>query len=552
MNINGVHQGLLFAPVSFSLVSFESEGPFMRKNLPVTQREIKMRKGGRLISTTDLKGVITYCNDEFEEISGFSREELVGQAHNIIRHPDMPQAVFKDMWDYLKAGRAWMGVVKNRAKSGDHYWVSAYVTPIRENGQMVGYESVRVEPARDQIARAERLYGKISAGKLTSSFSNRALSMLRSGWPFLVSLVLSLGALQINQPWLAAGLIVVGHALGFGLVFSSLAARLRKLLDLRPDAFRDPIVARTYSDERGLFSQLSLLLVSEEARVRTALARIDDQAELLYEQARASHGYISDGAAAIARQRAETDQTASAINEMTASIQEVAESVTSNAREAEEANRLAGVGSDRSAEALVAIEELVTRVNGIGSTISKLGESTNSIGEAANLISDIAEQTNLLALNAAIEAARAGEQGRGFAVVADEVRSLARRTRESTVRIQNVIDDFRQQVDSAVQATRDGEAVAGQGLEKVREAENSLRDIVTSIQTISDSFISMSAAFEEQSQVSDEINRQITNIAELADHSDAQADSAKQSSDRLSAMSRGLKDLIARFISKNG
>ena len=524
----------------------------MRKNLPVTQREIKMRKGGRLITTTDLKGVITYCNEEFVEISGFSREELIGQAHNIIRHPDMPQAVFKDMWDYLKAGKAWMGVVKNRAKSGDHYWVSAYVTPIRENGQMVGFESVRVEPTREQIARAERLYSKISAGKMTSSFSNRALSMLRSGWPFLVSLVLSLGALKINQPWLAAGLIVVGHALGFGLVFNSLAARLRKLLDLRPDAFRDPIVARTYSDERGLFSQLSLLLVSEEARVRTALARIDDQAELLYEQARASHGYISDGAAAIARQRAETDQTASAINEMTASIQEVAESVTSNAREAEEANRLAGVGSDRSAEALVAIEELVTRVNGIGSTISKLGESTNSIGEAANLISEIAEQTNLLALNAAIEAARAGEQGRGFAVVADEVRSLARRTRESTVRIQNVIDDFRQQVDSAVQATRDGEAVAGQGLEKVREAENSLRDIVTSIQTISDSFISMSAAFEEQSQVSDEINRQITNIAELADHSDAQADSAKQSSDRLSTMSRGLKDLIARFISKNG
>ena len=524
----------------------------MRKNLPVTQREIKMRKGGRLISTTDLKGVITYCNDEFEEISGFAREELIGQAHNIIRHPDMPPAVFKDMWDYLKAGKAWMGVVKNRAKSGDHYWVSAYVTPIRENGQMVGYESVRVEPTREQIARAERLYAKISAGKMTSSFSNRALSMLRSGWPFLVSLVLSLGALQLSQPWLAAGLIVIGHALGFGLVFSSLAARLRRLLDLRPDAFRDPIVARTYSDERGLFSQLSLLLVSEEARVRTALARIEDQAELLYEQARASHGYISDGAAAIARQRAETDQTASAINEMTASIQEVAESVTSNAREAEEANRLAGVGSDRSAEALVAIEELVTRVNGIGSTISKLGESTNSIGEAANLISEIAEQTNLLALNAAIEAARAGEQGRGFAVVADEVRSLARRTRESTVRIQNVIDDFRQQVDSAVQATRDGEAVAGQGLEKVREAENSLRDIVTSIETISDSFISMSAAFEEQSQVSDEINRQITNIAELADHSDAQADSAKQSSDRLSVMSRGLKDLVARFISKNG
>ncbi|MBW4935234.1 methyl-accepting chemotaxis protein [Marinobacter sp. F4206] len=523
----------------------------MRKNLPVTQREVRMRKGGRLITTTDLKGVITYCNEEFVEISGFSRDELIGQAHNIIRHPDMPAPVFRGMWEYLKAGKAWMGVVKNRAKSGDHYWVSAYVTPIRENGQLVGYESVRVEPTREQVARAEALYGRISAGKSVQSAGHRVVSALKSGWPMLLSLVLSLVALGFDQTWLAVALVVTGHVLGGGLILNSTTGRLNRLLNLRPDAFRDPVVARTYSDESGLFAQLGLVLMSEEARIRTALARIDDQAELLYEQARASHGYISDGAAAIARQRAETDQTASAINEMTASIQEVTESVSSNAREAEEANRLAGVGSERSAEALVAIEQLVSRVNGIGQTISKLGESTNSIGEAASLISEIAEQTNLLALNAAIEAARAGEQGRGFAVVADEVRSLARRTRESTTRIQDVIDDFRHQVDSAVQATQDGEAVAGEGLEKVRGAESSLRDIVTSIETISDSFISMSAAFEEQSQVSDEINRQITNIAELADHSDEQADAARQSSDHLSGMSRGLKDLVTRFISKN-
>lgn len=524
----------------------------MRKNLPVTQREVMMPKGGRLISTTDLKGVITYCNDEFVEISGFSRDELIGQAHNIIRHPDMPALAFQGMWDYLKAGKAWMGIVKNRTKTGDHYWVSAYVTPIRQNGQITGYESVRVAPSRNQIDRAEAIYTRIAAGKPMLSAGDRIASILRSGWPMLLSLVLSLVALRFDQSWLAASLIVAAHVLGAGLMLGSITGRLSRLLNLRPDGFRDPVVARTYNDENGLFSQLGLLLVSEEARIRTALARIEDQAELLSEQARASHGYISEGASAIARQRAETDQTASAINEMTASIQEVTESVTVNARAAEEANRLADVGSQRSSEALVAIEQLVGRVNGIGKTISQLGESTKSIGEAASLISEIAEQTNLLALNAAIEAARAGEQGRGFAVVADEVRSLARRTRESTVRIQNVIDDFRGQVDVAVQATRDGEAVAGQGLTKVQEAETSLRDIVTSIQTISDSFISMSAAFEEQSQVSDEINRQITNIAELADHSDDQASSAKQSSDHLSAMSRGLKDLVARFASKNG
>ncbi|MCK2148297.1 methyl-accepting chemotaxis protein [Marinobacter alexandrii] len=524
----------------------------MRKNLPVTQREVTMPQGGRLISTTDLKGVITYCNDAFVSISGFSRDELIGQAHNLIRHPDMPAPVYKSMWEYLKAGKAWMGIVKNRTKTGDHYWVSAYVTPIRENGQLVGYESVRIAPTRDQIDRAESLYERISAGKSILSAGNRLASVVKSGWPMILSLVLSLVALLFDQNWLAATIIVVGHLLGAGLLLGSITGRLNRLLKLRPDAFRDPVVARTYSDESGLFSQLGLLLLSEDARIRTALARIEDQAELLFEQARASHGFISDGASAIARQRAETDQTASAVNEMTASIQEVSESVTVNARAAEEANRLATVGSERSSEALVAIEQLVGRVNGIGKSIGQLGESTKSIGEAASLISEIAEQTNLLALNAAIEAARAGEQGRGFAVVADEVRSLAQRTRESTVRIQDVINDFRGQVEVAVQATRDGESVAGEGLAKVQEAETSLRDIVTSIQTISDSFISMSAAFEEQSQVSDEINRQVTNIAELADHSDEQASSAKQSSDHLSAMSRGLKDLVTRFISKNG
>ena len=101
----------------------------MRNNQPVTQREYAFPDQQRLISTTDLKGQITYCNDIFAEVSGFARDELIRAPHNLVRHPDVPPAVFDHMWTTLKQGKPWMGIVKNRRKTGDHYWVNAYVTP---------------------------------------------------------------------------------------------------------------------------------------------------------------------------------------------------------------------------------------------------------------------------------------------------------------------------------------------------------------------------------------------------------------------------------------
>lgn len=221
----------------------------MRKNLPVTQREIRVPEGMRLISTTTPKGVITYCNEDFEAISGYARDELVGQAHNFIRHPDMPPVVFAGMWQCLQSGKPWMGIVKNRAKSGDHYWVSAYVTPIWENDRMVGYESVRVAASRAQVARAESLYQRLNAGKAPSGWLNRLTSVVRSGWPAVLSLGLSLWAVQLDSVPANVTLVVMAHLLGFGLVLGSVTARLRRLLALRPDAFQDPVVARTYNDE---------------------------------------------------------------------------------------------------------------------------------------------------------------------------------------------------------------------------------------------------------------------------------------------------------------
>ncbi len=137
----------------------------MKMNLPVTTNEIPVPEGAMLVSKTDLKGIITEANDDFVRVSGFSREELLGKNHNIVRHPDMPPAAFQDLWDTLKAGKLWSGIIKNRTKNGDYYWVEANVTPIREGDRTVGYMSVRYRPTREQVTQASELYRKINEGK---------------------------------------------------------------------------------------------------------------------------------------------------------------------------------------------------------------------------------------------------------------------------------------------------------------------------------------------------------------------------------------------------
>ncbi|GLH71650.1 chemotaxis protein [Geothrix limicola] len=137
----------------------------MRVNQPVTKVEHLIQDGAYIVSMTDLRGVITYVNDEFVRVSGFTQEELIGQPQNLVRHPDMPPAAFEDLWRTIKSGRPWQGMVKNRCKNGDFYWVDANVTPLQEKGQTVGYVSIRSKPSHAQIDEAERMYARARAGQ---------------------------------------------------------------------------------------------------------------------------------------------------------------------------------------------------------------------------------------------------------------------------------------------------------------------------------------------------------------------------------------------------
>src|SRR5690606_36442424 len=139
-------------------------GGSMRRNLPVTGNEVMLGDGCTIVSKTNTKGVIEEINQDFLDISGYVTAELVHKAHNIIRHPDMPEAAFSDLWKDLKAERPWVGMVKNRCKNGDHYWVESHFAPRYEDGRLIGYMSVRQKATRQAIADAEKAYAAIGKG----------------------------------------------------------------------------------------------------------------------------------------------------------------------------------------------------------------------------------------------------------------------------------------------------------------------------------------------------------------------------------------------------
>lgn len=226
----------------------------MRTNLPVTQNEYPLRDGTCIVSRTDLKGRITYVNQDFLEYSGFTEEELIGKAHNIVRHPDMPAEAFQDLWDTLSAGRPWTGVVKNRRKNGDHYWVVANATPLLDGDQIVGYLSVRTRPTREQIDAHDKLYKLVQAGEAKGIRIEEGRAVAVGGfaqnnpvatwlaqsqigergqaaaWCGVLTVVAAAVAAWFHQPWALAPVAVVAGGLGWGIQreAKTMAGKLRQ------------------------------------------------------------------------------------------------------------------------------------------------------------------------------------------------------------------------------------------------------------------------------------------------------------------------------------
>ncbi|HXH46588.1 MAG TPA: methyl-accepting chemotaxis protein [Bradyrhizobium sp.] len=509
----------------------------MRKNFPVTQTEYPVSDETLIVSRTDLKGKLTYFNEDFIAAAGFTSAELMGQPHNIVRHPDMPPEAFDNLWDTLKVGKPWLGAVKNRRKNGDFYWVLATASPIRENGQVTGYTSIRTKLPADQRKLAEEVYAairekkphgyRIDAGIIrrrswldrfsifTGTLKARLVTMIVLQVLFMLALgtagALSTGgSAGLLLPALAvAGAAIVGFA-GFATM-GAIQGPMQQLNEVLVNLVQDKLDNRIVIERDDEIGEALRNLQTVQTLVRFSRDEVQAVQRRAEAQRKADMTKLADGFEAAIGEIVET--VSSAATELEAS----ASTLSSTAGRAQQLATAVATGSEAASSNVHSVasaaEEMSSSVREIGrqvqdssriaseavsqahattERVSELSRAASRIGDVVELINAIAGQTNLLALNATIEAARAGEAGRGFAVVASEVKALAEQTAKAT-------GEIGQQVGGIQAATQDSVSAIG--------------EISGTIARLSEIASAIAAAVEQQGAATQEIARNVQQAA---------------------------------------
>lgn len=681
----------------------------MKNNLPVTQHEVDYAESQVFVTKTDTRGVITYVNDSFVQISGFSREELLGKNHNLVRHPDMPEWAFKSLWETVESGHPWRGIVKNRAKSGDHYWVRATVSPITDRGVVTGYISLRKKPTRAEVSSTEAMYKSGYAPPQKPSITNRLHNLsLQTKLQLLIQpallLMLSVGSFSIvndnkasmfdsaqrraegvaNEIIDSANMLMVtgkisdvdtrqllmkkisdsGNIVALRLMRTEHVVKqfgpglpeeqIQDELQRSVIASKKPYYALENRDGKPIFRAVTPYMVSRDFHgtdclschqvedgsvngvsdiqidlsggfyddlnkviveqiliqlafqlvlfffIRLIVRRFvvrpvdeikqhlselingqmsgqvdisgrDEMGEVLcsvqstkvllgsiIDQISSVSGHIDNRARHLSEamtkvaegsqsQSAAANSMSIAVEKMTASIDQIAENAGEVRRVSDNSTSLAAEGGKIVRQVVDDMSKTNHAVMNTAQTMRNLGEQSDQIQNVVKVIKEIADQTNLLALNAAIEAARAGEQGRGFAVVADEVRKLAEKTARSTQEIAGMVDEIRGSTSNAiaemvatVEMVKAGSVLAEQAGGAIVKINEGVSRVLSGVEDISSSI-------REQSVASREIAVNVESVARMSGENSEAIRDVFGTVEKLETLSSALDQSVSHF-----
>ena len=542
----------------------------MKTNFPVTNVETLLPEGEFIYSSTDLKGIIVEANEAFAKVSNFTREEMIGQSHNLVRHPDMPPEAFADLWKDLKAGRPWRGIVKNRRKDAGFYWLVANVSPAREGGKLIGYQSVRGRPTREEIAAAENAYKRINDGDASIRVEQGRVVKRRPEW--LNNL------LSVRSQMIIAGLTallpaieVLSNHLGGPILPDLLSLLMASVAIIYSLYFLFVYVPLTTRDLNTTSDWLENVLLSGDLKQRLGLERRDviggiaRKADKFVSSVQATIQGIADIAKQVEfathdvnsgmkishdsalKQSEATSSAAAAIEQVTVSIGEVAAHALTTVETATHTGDVSRKGALITQSASRTIESLADTVRQSAEQVESLGQRSQEISRVTGVIKEIADQTNLLALNAAIEAARAGESGRGFAVVADEVRKLAERTARATQEIGQMTHSIQSETQRAVDSMRSGAQQVAEGVHLVNEAEESLRQINQEMARTAEMVDEISHASNEQQSAMIELAQSVERVANMTEQNVAVVNQTSATVDYLDSVVVRMRKAVTQY-----